>query len=207
MIAMFRSMGDAERTLDGMREILGPPLRAAALSAFIAGLLLLLLNPPSLGGLGDLLSLLAGAAAIVLVTAWLTTLLIGKEMPEPDFRRLVDRSEALATLPAPERPPSEFDELVMEALDELPERFRELLEQTPVVVSNRGHEHDAYGHYIGGTIASDSYPDRIVIYQDTLERDFGHRPDLLRAQVERTVRHELAHHLGWDEPGVRGLGL
>ncbi len=30
---------------------------------------------------------------------------------------------------------------------------------------------------------------------------------LLRAQVERTVRHELAHHCGWDEPGVRGLGL
>jgi hypothetical protein len=25
--------------------------------------------------------------------------------------------------------------------------------------------------------------------------------------VERTVRHEVAHHLGWNEPGVRGLGL
>ena len=190
-----------------MREILGPPLRAAALSAFIAGLLLLLLNPPSLGGLGDLLSLLAGALAIVLVTAWITTRLIGEEMPEPEFRRLVDRSEALAALPPPESPPSEFDELVVQALDELPERFRELLEDTPVVVSNRGHEHRAYGHYIGGTIARDSYPDRIVIYQDTLERDFGHDPALLRAQVERTVRHELAHHRGWDEPGVRGLGL
>jgi predicted Zn-dependent protease with MMP-like domain len=56
-------------------------------------------------------------------------------------------------------------------------------------------------------VARDSYPDRIVIYQDTLERDFGHDPDLLRAQVERTVRHEVAHHLGWDERGVRGLGL
>jgi len=29
----------------------------------------------------------------------------------------------------------------------------------------------------------------------------------LRAQVERTVRHEVAHHLGWDERGVRDLGL
>ena len=29
----------------------------------------------------------------------------------------------------------------------------------------------------------------------------------VRAQVVRTVRHELAHHLGWDELGVRGLGL
>ena len=30
---------------------------------------------------------------------------------------------------------------------------------------------------------------------------------LLKAQVERVVRHELAHHLGWGEAGVRGLGL
>jgi predicted Zn-dependent protease with MMP-like domain len=190
-----------------MREILGPPLRAAALSAFITGLVLVLLNPPSFAGLGGLLALVVGAVAIVLLTAWATVALIGKEMPEPEFRRLVDRSEALASLPPPERPPNEFDELVMQALDDLPERFRELVERTPVVVSTRGHEEHAYGHYIGGTIARDIYPDRIVIYQDTLERDFGHDPELLRAQVERTVRHELAHHLGWDEPGVRGLGL
>jgi predicted Zn-dependent protease with MMP-like domain len=82
-----------------------------------------------------------------------------------------------------------------------------LLESTPVVVSRRGYEHRAYGQYVGGTVARDIYPDRIVIYQDTLERDFGHDPELLRAQVQRTVRHELAHHIGWDERGVRGLGL
>ena len=52
----------------------------------------LLLNPAFVRGLGDLLTLLVGAAAIVLVTAWLTTVLIGREMPEPEFRRLVDRS-------------------------------------------------------------------------------------------------------------------
>jgi predicted Zn-dependent protease with MMP-like domain len=190
-----------------MWEILGPPLRAAAICAFVTGLVLLLLDPPSLAGLHTLLALVVGAVAFLVVMAWATVALIGDEMPEPEFRRLVDRSEALAMLPPPEQPPSEFDLLVMQALDDLPEQFRELLEHTPVVVSSRGHEHHAYGHYLGGTIARDIYPDRIVIYQDTLERDFGHDPDLLRAQVERTVRHELAHHLGWDEPGVRGLGL
>jgi predicted Zn-dependent protease with MMP-like domain len=190
-----------------MREILAPPLRAAALTAFLAGVLLLLLNPPSLGGLGELVTLIAAAIAIVLVTAWLTTMAIGREMPEPEFRKLVDRSEALASLPPPEQPPSEFDELVVQALDELPEEFREVLERTPVVVSNRGAEVGAYGHYMGGTVARDIYPDRIVIYQDTLERDFGHDPAMLRAQVQRTVRHEVAHHLGWNESGVRGLGL
>jgi hypothetical protein len=82
----------------------------------------------------------------------------------------------------------------MEALDDLPEPFREVLERTPVTVSNRGHEHRAYGQYIGGTVARDIYPDHIVIYQDTLERDFGHDPALLRAR-SGTVRR-LAHHLG-----------
>ena len=38
-----------------------------------------------------------------------------------------------------------------------------------------------------------------MIYRDTLERDFGHDRDLLAKQVEITLRHELAHHLGWDE--------
>jgi predicted Zn-dependent protease with MMP-like domain len=190
-----------------MRENIGPPLRAAAITAFITGLALLVLNPPSLSGLRGLLAVLVGAIAFVFVAAWATVALIGNEMPEPEFRRLLDRSEALASLPPPDHPPSEFDMLVMEALDDLPEQFRELLDHTPVVVSSRGHEHNAYGHYIGGTIARDTYPDRIVIYQDTLERDFGHDPELLRAQVERTVRHELGHHLGWDERGVRSLGL
>jgi predicted Zn-dependent protease with MMP-like domain len=188
-------------------DILGPPLRIAAVGVFVAGVALLLLDPPSFAKLPDLLLMSAGAFVFLCVMAWIVVALSGDEMPEPEFRRLVDRSEALAMLPPPELPPSEFDVLVMDALDGLPEDFQQLLEHTPVVVSHRGHEHHAYGHYIGGTIARDTYPDRIVIYQDTLERDFGHDPELLRAQVERTVRHEVAHHLGWDEPGVRGLGL
>ncbi len=110
----------------------------------------------------------------------------------------------LAMLPPPDREPSEFDELVIDALDELPAEFQDVLYSTPVV-SNQDVHH-AYGLYVGA-VARDVYPDHIVIYEDTLTRDFGHDPELLRAQVQRTVRHELAHHLGWDERGVRGLGL
>jgi predicted Zn-dependent protease with MMP-like domain len=190
-----------------MRKILGPPLRAAAGTAFVTGLVLLILNPPSLSGVGGLVAILAGAAAIALVAAALTVAMIGKEMPEAEFRRLADRSDALAALPPPDRAPNDFDELVIQALDELPEPFLDPLRHTAVIVSSHGHEYRAYGHYIGGTIAREDFPDRIVIYQDTLERDFGHDRALLRAQVERTVRHELAHHLGWDERGVRDLGL
>ena len=126
---------------------------------------------------------------------------------EQQFDRIVERSEALARLPVPELPPDEFDELVTAAIDDLPAEFRDLLETTPVVISRRGREYHAYGHYIGDTVARDDHPDRIIIYRDTLERDFGHDPDLLRAQVTRTLRHELAHHLGWNETGVERLGL
>jgi predicted Zn-dependent protease with MMP-like domain len=190
-----------------MKGTLGPPLRAAALLAFIVGLAMLLLNPPSFAGVSDLLALLAGIVAVVLITAWVTVMLLGDEMPEREFRKLSDRSEALARLPLPEQPLSEFDELVVEAIDGLPEDLSEVVESTPILVSHLGHLHHAYGHYIGDTVARDDYPDHIVIYRDTLERDFGHNPELLRAQVERTVRHEIAHHLGWDERGVGDLGL
>ena len=177
------------------------------MAAFTVGTTLFLVNPPSLSGAEDLLTLLAGAAALVLLTAWATVALMGEGPSEQEFDRIVERSEQLARHPPPEQPPSEFDELLVEAIDALPREFRELLESTPVVVSHRGREHRAYGHYLGDTVARDNYPDRIVIYRDTLERDFGHDPDLLRAQVERTLRHEVAHHLGWSESGVRGLGL
>ncbi|HEX5928202.1 MAG TPA: metallopeptidase family protein [Solirubrobacterales bacterium] len=101
----------------------------------------------------------------------------------------------------------EFEELVADAIDALPEEFQRVLIELPVVVSDLGTERRAYGEYFGDGIARDGFEDRIVIYRDTLERDFGHDRALLARQVERTLRHELAHHLGWDEHGVGGLGL
>ncbi len=101
----------------------------------------------------------------------------------------------------------DFRVLVRAAIDDLPLEFHRALEHVAVVVSDSGRRQRAYGLYQGDTIAQDYFHDRIVIFRDTLLRDFGHDPDLLKAQVTRTLRHELAHHLGWDEKGVRGLGL
>jgi predicted Zn-dependent protease with MMP-like domain len=138
---------------------------------------------------------------------------------EEEFELLVQRSEQLAreNLAAdPEetdfmaldpRNPADFEELVREALDDLPDLLLRALDHVPVVISDKGRRHRAYGLYQGDTAARDNYPDRIIIFRDTLLRDFGHDPDELRAQVTRTVRHELAHHLGADELGVRELGL
>lgn len=101
----------------------------------------------------------------------------------------------------------DFKALVRAAIDELPLEFHRALEHVAIVVSDGGRRQRAYGLYQGDTVARDYFHDRIVIFRDTLLRDFGDDPEQLKAQVTRTVRHELAHHLGWDEKGVRGLGL
>ncbi len=101
----------------------------------------------------------------------------------------------------------EFEALVADAIDRLPDEFQDLLATVAVVVSDLGAEAHAYGQYFGDGVARERYEDRIVIYRDTLERDFGYDRELLARQVERTLRHELAHHLGWNEGGVGGLGL
>ena len=191
-----------------MLEAVRGPLKAAAATAFIVGTLMFLINPPSLSGAEGLMAVILVGGALLLIAAWATVALMGRDaISEPEFERVVRRTEELARQPDLAAQATEFELLVADAIDDLPDNFRELLETTPVVVSHRGVEHSAYGYYMGDTAARDNYPDRIVLFQDTLERDFGHDPDLLRAQVERTLRHEVAHHLGWRERGVRELGL
>ncbi len=191
-----------------MRDAIGPALRAAGITAGVAALAYLLVRPPSFTGARGLALLLAGALAVIVLTAWATVRLSGsRSMTEPEFERLVRRSEELARSAAAGRDATEFEALVADAIDRLPDDFSRLLEDTPVLVSRGGAAAGAYGHYFGDTVARENHEDRIVLYQDTLERDFGYDPQLLAAQVERTLRHEIAHHLGWDERGVHGLGL
>jgi predicted Zn-dependent protease with MMP-like domain len=164
-----------------------------------------------------------GAAAVVIalvVTAIIPRLADWRDpASEEEFEALVQHSEELArenVAPEPEEEEfldldpaddEEFEQLVAEAIDELPREFREALENVAVVISDGGRRRRAYGLYHGDTVARDDHPDRIVIYRDTLRRDFGHDADMLREEVVRTLRHELGHHLGWDEWDVRRLGL
>jgi predicted Zn-dependent protease with MMP-like domain len=163
----------------------------------------------------------AGLGLLGMGIAAITTRLADYQEPadEEEFELLVRRSEELARenlaaepdeedfLTLDPRRPEDFEELVREALDDLPDLLRKALDHVAVVISDKGRRHRAYGLYQGDTVARDNYPDRIIIFRDTLLRDFGHDADELRAQVTRTVRHELAHHLGADELGVRELGL
>ncbi|TML27524.1 MAG: metallopeptidase family protein [Actinobacteria bacterium] len=169
------------------------------------------------------IALFAGGALVLGVPViWMGLRLADWRDPvsEREFERIVQRSERLAREDLAVEPDesefleldpyddAEFEELVRDALDELPDWAQRALERNvAVVISDGGRRRGAYGLYHGGGVARDDVADRIVIYRDTLRRDFGHDPDELRAQVVRTVRHELAHHLGWNELGVRDLGL
>jgi predicted Zn-dependent protease with MMP-like domain len=166
----------------------------------------------------------AGAAILGSVVVLAMTHLAGWREPESEeeFEAIVRRAEQLAAEglwgQADDELAGDDDEyalsgdedfraLVRSALDELPLEFHRALEHVAVVISDGGAQRGAYGLYQGDTVARDFFHDRIIIFRDTLMRDFGHDPEMLKAQVTRTVRHELAHHLGWGETGVRGLGL
>ena len=175
------------------------------------------------------LAVFAAGAVIIGGTAVLVMILMaGWHEPESEdeFEAIVQRAERLAAAESwgntqdDDSPPDEdehggldphdetdFRALVRSAIDELPLECHRALEHVAIVISDGGRRQRAYGLYQGDTVARDFFHDRIVIFRDTLVRDFGHDPELLKAQVTRTVRHELAHHLGWDEKGVRGLGL
>lgn len=198
----------------------------AALIALAAGLVVIILGVgfSSDGAVRAVEDLVLGIAAIAVLTAIMATIavrLAGWRNPESeeDFEKIVRRAEALARDGLAVDPDEaefmeldplddeDFEELVRDALDDLPDLLRNALRHVAVVISDGGRRAGAYGLYQGGSVARDDYHDRIVIFRDTLRRDFGRDPELLREQVVRTVRHELAHHVGFDELGVSRLDL
>jgi predicted Zn-dependent protease with MMP-like domain len=114
------------------------------------------------------------------------------------------------------RPPrltaEQFDEVVDEALEDLPEEFQEYLENVEVGVVDvpdpdlirEGIEFDLLGLYQGSTIRSDEFrfPDRVMLFQRNLENVSPDRETLI-AEIRDTVYHEIGHHMGMDEDAVQ----
>ena len=205
------------------------PLRRVGVAALIAlsvGLAVLVVGQgfSSIGivrALEDVALGVVVAAALMGAVAFVAVRMAGWRDPESEseFEEIVRNSEELAReglAVAPdesdfmERDPlddHDFEELVRDALDDLPDLLHNALSHVAVVISDGGRRRGAYGLYQGDGATRDNAHDRIVIFRDTLRRDFGHDADLLRDQVTRTVRHELAHHVGFDELGVSRLDL
>jgi predicted Zn-dependent protease with MMP-like domain len=200
----------------------------AAVIALSLGLVVIVALDGGLGPSGPertleiLAVVIVGGAAMLGAMAIVGVRMAGWTEPESeeDFDRIVMRAERLAReglVVAPDEAAfleldpyddDDFEELVRDALDDLPDLLRAALDRNvAVVISDAGRRHRAYGLYYGDGAHRDDVADRILIFRDTLRRDFGHDPALLREQVTITVRHELAHHIGFDELGVRDLGL
>ena len=157
-----------------------------------------------------------------------------KDMDEKSFEALEDRVDRLANdderaleaNPGPDlaagvpiHSEADFEAAVRAALDVLPAEIEDQLSGVAITVSDDGAAHHAYGMFVPGAKSlsrvaqwfpwgeANDAPDQIVIYRDTLTRDFGKDQTLLRAKIIETVRHEVGHALGLDEAGVRKLGL
>ena len=98
---------------------------------------------------------------------------------------------------------TDFDRLVSDALDELPDDIRGLMTNVAVTVEDEPPPgQPLLGLYEGipwgkrGPYYAGALPDKITIYRLPLEWIAGGDPERLRAEVRRVVFHEIAHHFG-----------
>ncbi|CAB4702974.1 MAG: hypothetical protein F2663_07305 [Actinobacteria bacterium] len=96
-----------------------------------------------------------------------------------------------------------FEDLVREAFESIPSALHELMENVEVVVEDEPpHGEPLLGFYQGvpltarGAFYAAALPDKITIFRGPIERAYGADHTQLRAQVRRTVLHEVAHHFG-----------
>jgi predicted Zn-dependent protease with MMP-like domain len=113
-----------------------------------------------------------------------------------------------------------FEAVVAEALDSLPPEFARHMANVEIQIEprpTREHRHvvglkpwqTLYGLYQGVPLTervggAPFLPDLITIFQEPLERDFPAR-EALRAQVRRTVLHEIAHFFGISDARLHEL--
>lgn len=110
----------------------------------------------------------------------------------------------------------EFEALVAEALDAIPEDLARLMDNLVVVVEDwptdeqRGEHESLFGYY-EGTALTERYdysgfmPDRITIFRGPLCEACETEEDLID-EVYVTVVHEVAHHFGISDERLTELG-
>ena len=125
--------------------------------------------------------------------------------------------------------PEEFEQTVAEALDLIPDRFIEALDNIVVVVEDEPdeyhlgtlddpyslggsfHDDELLGLYDGVNLVerADGYeldaPDVITIFQGPHERCFSSRREMV-AEIRKTVIHEIGHYFGIDDERLHEMG-
>lgn len=105
-----------------------------------------------------------------------------------------------------------FEELASEALDDMPESLSSQMDNVAIIVEDEAPGRNLFGLYEGvpltrrGVLSySGVMPDRITLYQTTICSQCESE-DQVRAQIRKTVIHEVAHHFGISDPRLEDLG-
>ncbi|MGY1848794.1 MULTISPECIES: metallopeptidase family protein [unclassified Blastococcus] len=105
-----------------------------------------------------------------------------------------------------------FEELVADALDQVPPELMGLLDNVVVLVEDRNpDEPELLGLYEGYALTErgwdygGSLPDRIMIYREAI-CDICETEEEVVEEVTITVVHEIAHHFGIEEDRLHELG-
>ena len=108
--------------------------------------------------------------------------------------------------------PVRFEELVGDALDQVPPALMGLLDNVVVLVQEADPvDPDLLGVYDGVALSERdteytfALPDRILIFRQPLMAMCADE-DELRAEVAITVVHEIAHHFGIGDHALHELG-
>ena len=110
-----------------------------------------------------------------------------------------------------EMAPERFEELVGEALDDVPEDLARLMRNVAIFVVDRSPEGDLMGLYEGtplterGEWYAGVLPDRITLYREDICAVCDTEEDVAD-EVYTTVVHEIAHHFGIDDDRLDELG-
>jgi predicted Zn-dependent protease with MMP-like domain len=104
-----------------------------------------------------------------------------------------------------------FEELVADALDEVPAELLAHMDNVVVLVEDEPPEPGLLGLYEGYALTERGWdyggtlPDRIFIYRNPTLEICDTEDDVVE-EVAVTVVHEIAHHFGIDDERLHALG-
>jgi predicted Zn-dependent protease with MMP-like domain len=115
----------------------------------------------------------------------------------------------------------QFEKLVQEAVAELPEEFRDRLQNVVIIIDDNPSpeileqmdledDHTLFGLYEGTPLTERGFgaplqPDRIWIFQQPIEETCDTEEEI-RDEIKITIVHEVAHFFGLDDDYLEDIG-
>ena len=107
----------------------------------------------------------------------------------------------------------EFEKIVDEAVEALPEKFKEAMDNVEIVVEEWPSADIAKGHLllglyqgvpktVWGRSQGQQIPDKISIYKGPIEYLGRGNPNIIKVFIIDTVKHEIAHHFGISDKRI-----